>query len=68
MIRLDIYDIKHDKKFSIEKTYEDTIRTFKKYTHSNNIYCYNYEELKYYCEYELSQLSYWFGRQYRQIK
>ena len=65
MIRLDIIDIKNKKKFSLEKEYEDTIKLLKKYTYSKNIFCYNYEELSYYSDYELSQLSYWYERQYR---
>ena len=69
MIRLFTYDISKNKKFFIDKTYEDTIKTLKKYTYSNNIFVYDYMIVNhYYEEYELGQIAYWFGRQYRQIK
>lgn len=65
MITLFVIDIKHKKKFTIDKSYEDTIKTLKKYTYSKNIFVYDYKTLKYYSDYELSQLSYWYERQYR---
>ena len=65
MIRLFIIDIKRKKKFFIDKSYEETIKTLKKYTYSKNIFVYDYKTLKYYSDYELSQLSYWYERQYR---
>lgn len=68
MIKLSIYDIKNRKKFIIETTYEDTIKRMKKYTHSNNIFIYGYEYLSTYSNYEQCQVSYWYFRQYRQIK
>ena len=68
MIRLLIIDIKNKKKFFLDKTYEEAIKTLKKYAYSNNIFAYDYQIVNHwYSDYELSQLSYWYERQYRLI-
>lgn len=69
MIRLLIWDIKNNKRFSLDKNYDDSIKLLKKYTYSNNIFVYDYVIIKNcYSDYELSQLSYWYSRQYKIIK
>ena len=66
MIRLFIIDIKNRKKFYLDKTYVDAIKLLKKYTYSIKIFVYDYKVLNgYYSDYELSQLSYWYSRQYK---
>ena len=69
MITLKIIDIKHKKKFLLDKNYQDTIKTLKKYAYSPNIFAYDYDiGHDYYSDYELSQLEYWYERQYKLIK